>query len=251
MPPPTTYQRWPWAAESRPWRAVGIGGSAVQWAAAAETLDDTKTYREQLRQVHPEAVTEVVDALVLEAEGNVDAALGILRDADDPDAHAAVFTTLVRNGGSDAALAWFDEQLGRDDPNFLTGVGWSNVAVALAEAGRWDDAVGYLAASQAKVDEWPDLAFVGGVMNAAMLLPAEIRALALQMNLFHPGINTLEGPDAQRYRACSDACFARASRLLAEIDLGERARGAEDWSASAPRWPPRRAPFGPSRRRIC
>ncbi len=198
-------------------------------AATAENLDDAKTYLEQLRHVHPEADTEVVDALVLEAEGNVDDALQILRDADDPDAHAAVFTTLVRTGGPDAALAWFDDQLGRNDPDFLTGIGWSNVAVNLAEAGRWNDAIRCLAVSQAKLDEWPDLAFVEGVVNAAMLLPDEFRPLALQMNLFYPWIRTIEGADADRYRAYAHECFDRASPLLAEVDLGERKRAAENW----------------------
>lgn len=211
-----------------------VRGEVLYWAArlhavVAETLANAKTYREQLRQVHPEADTRIVDALVLEAEGNVDDALLTLRDADDPDAHAAVFTTLVRNGGSDAALAWFDEQPGRDDPDFLTGIGWSNVAIWLAQAGRWDEAVERLAIAQGHIGDWPDLAFVEGVVNAAMLLPVEHRRLALQMNLFYPWIRTIEGADADRYRAHAHECFDRASPLLAEVDLGERARAAEDW----------------------
>ena len=210
-------------------RAEGLHWAARLHASEAEFLAEAKTYRAQLLEIDPEFDTRILDALILEAEGDIDSALRTLRDVADPDARAALFATLRRTKDTAAALAWFDEQPDNDDPAFLTGVGWSNAAIALAQVGRWNDAISCLAIGHTRVDEWPDLAFVEGVVNTAMLLPADFRALALQMNILHPGISATEGPDADRHRARADDCFARASCLLAEIDLGERARVAEDW----------------------
>jgi len=61
---------------------------------------------------------------------------------------------------------------------------------------RWEEASDRLAAAQTLTDEWPDLAFVKGVVNAAMLLPTEWQQHALEMNLLHPSMRPLEGPQA-------------------------------------------------------
>jgi len=210
-----------------------VRAEVLYWASRLHAVEsgaiaDAKAYRERLLQVDPEADTRIIDALLLEAEEDVGGALQILRDNDSPDGRSAIFAVLRRAGGMASALQWFDEQADRDNPDFLTGIGWSNVVGNLAEAGRWNDAVRCVAVSQGKVDEWPDLAYVGGVVNAAMLLPVEFRALALKGSVIYSQISTTEVADAGRYSAHAHDCFARASRLLDEIDLSERARAAAD-----------------------
>jgi len=60
--------------------------------------------------------------------------------------------------------------------------------ICLATRDRWEEAAERLAAAQEHIEEWPDLAFVEGVINAALLLPVEWRQYALEMHLFHEGI---------------------------------------------------------------
>jgi hypothetical protein len=126
-------------------------------------------------------------------------------------------------------MLWFDDQAERDNAGFLTGLGWSNVALCLTKVGRWEEAADRLDAAQEHREAWPDLAFVEGIINVAMLLPSEWRQYALEMNPFYREIRPIEGTEANRRRARAKLCFERARTLLINIDQRERARMAEDW----------------------
>jgi hypothetical protein len=193
------------------------------------TLPVARYYLEQLHQTDPAADTRIIDALILKAEGNDNGALQMLRDIDTLDGRAMFFTTLFMTRGAEVALSWFDDQPRRDDPSFLTGVGWSNVAICLAKMDRWEEAAERLATAQDHIEEWPDLAFVEGVVNVAMLLPVEWRQFALEMHLFHEVIKPIEGSDADRRRARARVCFEKAKDLLVTIDQPNRAQGAQAW----------------------
>ena len=212
-----------------------VRNEVLYWAArlhagSRDTVGEAKAYGDRLRQSGSKLDTRVIDALISEAEGDSYGAVRILRDASDPDLRAVLLATLRRLRGCDGALAWFDDEPGRDDPGFFTGGGWSGLAVCLAEAGRWQEAAGRLSAvHDLHIEEWPDLAFVEGVINAALLLPDDLRRFALTMDLFHPAVRTVEGPEANRRRARADACFARAIDLMARLDLHARAQAAQDW----------------------
>ena len=68
---------------------------------------------------------------------------------------------------------------------------------------RWAgvrEAAAYAAATRKNSEKWLDLLFVEGVLNAAQLLPSERRQHALEMNLFHPELHTIEGLEADRHR---------------------------------------------------
>lgn len=211
-----------------------VRAEALYWAARLcaqekDLLPVAKEYLIQLKSEDSSFDTRLIEALILEMEGNVDGALRLLRDTDTPDGRATLFTVLCRRRGDQTGLKWFDEQPRRDDPDFLTGVGWANVAVTLAKSDRWEESAARLAAVQDHVAEWPDLAFIEGVINAALLLPGELRPRALQMELFHPAIRTVRGSAADTHRAWAHVCFERASCLLVEVDAQDRARAAEDW----------------------
>jgi hypothetical protein len=203
---------------------------AARWHATQRaTVPAAKNYLEQLRQIDPTINTRIIDALILEMEGDVDSALQMLRDLDTADGMASLFVTLLRARGAEVALAWFDAQPARDHASFLTGLGWSNVAVCLATMDRWEEAADRLAAAREHREDWPDLVFVEGVINAALLLPAEWRQYALEMNLFHPEIRPIEGAGADQRRARAKACFEEAVTLLTAIDQPGRAQAARDW----------------------
>jgi tetratricopeptide (TPR) repeat protein len=203
--------------------------SARLHALQPETLPVARHYLEQLHQTDSGVDTRIIDALILEAEGNVDGALQVLRDIETPDGRATFMVTLFRRYGAETALSWFDDQPGRNNVSFLTGRGWSNVAVCLAKMGRWEEAVDRLAAAQEYVEKWPDLAFIEGVINAAMLLPGEWRKYALEMHLFHEAVKPIEGVEADRRRKRAKVCFEKAKDLLIKIDQHSRAQGAQAW----------------------
>ena len=213
---------------------TSICARILYWAARMqvtqhETLPLARSYLKQLRDIVPDFDTRIVEALILEKEGDIDGALKILRDIDTSDGRSTLFIVLCRTQGERSALAWFDDQLDRDNLHFLTGIGWVNVVICLAKMERWDEAALRLAATEDLREEWPDLAFVDGVINAAMLLPVELRQYVLEMNLFHSTIQTIEGAEADQYRARSKACFEKAHELLLGIDQKGRAQAALDW----------------------
>jgi hypothetical protein len=163
-------------------------------ATQPETLDIANHYLEQLRQASPSTDRSIIEALVLEAGGDADDALRILRDIGTPDGRATLFGTLVRTRGAEPALSWFDNQIGRDEASFLTGLGWSNVAVSLANMGRWEEAADRLAAAAEHQEAWPELVFFEGIINVAMLFPNEWRQYALETNPCYTKIQPIEGP---------------------------------------------------------
>jgi hypothetical protein len=103
------------------------------------------------------------------------------------------------------------------------------VALCLAKVDRWEEAADRLAAAQEHQEAWPDLTFVEGVINAAMLFPIEWREYALEMNPFYTEIRPIEGTEADRHRDRAKMCFEKAKNLLLDIDQGDRAQAAQDW----------------------
>jgi hypothetical protein len=211
-----------------------VRANVLNWAARlhanqVETLPDAKQYRKMLLEVDPNADTRIIDAMIGEMEGDADSALQILRDIDDPDARTVMSVILYRSRSQEDMWAWFDEHPERDDPNFLTGVGWRNIALWLAQGGRWTEAATYLVNAHEHLDQCPDLIFVEGVISAAMLLPEEYRQYALEMNLFHPIIDTIEGLEADQIRERADGYFAHATDLMTELGENRLAQAARDW----------------------
>ena len=207
---------------------------ALYWAARlhafeAQHVPQASTYLQQLRDLDPEYDVRIVEALILEHKGDAAGALRILREINTADGHSTIWSVLSRTQGKTAALTWMEGQLDHKDSGFFTGIGWQNVAITLSEMGMWERAAAILATTSTCADDWPDLAFVEGVINAAMLLPLESRSLALRMNVFHPQIQVVQGPDANKYRARAYSCFDRAVSLMTGIGEDKRAQGAREW----------------------
>jgi hypothetical protein len=165
-------------------RAKVLYWSARVHATQSETLSVATNYLEQLHRSDPSADTRIIDALILETKGDVAGALQILRDIDTPDGRATFFRTLFLTRGEETALAWLNDQPKRHCSSFLTGLGWSYVALCLAKMRRWEEAADYLAAEE-QWKEWPDLACIEGLINVAMLFPVEWRDYALELNPFY------------------------------------------------------------------
>jgi len=198
-------------------------------ASKTETLTQSKEYLKKLKEIDSDKSTQIIDALILETEGDTGGALRVLRDIDTPDGRSNFFAACKRINGKDNALLWFGEQPNNDNPEFFTGIGWANFTITLAETGRWTEAAKYLFAVQDYWEKWPDLAYIEGVVNSALLLPEELRRYALEMGVFHQAIRAIEGSEADKYRNRAKDCFYKAYELLTEIGQKGRAQAALDW----------------------
>lgn len=199
-----------------------VQADVLYWAARIhaifpETRDVTIEYRRQLLQLRPKRDIRIIDVLLRESAGDIDGALRALRDIDDPDGHTVLFLFLRRTRGHKAAVLWFDEQAFQLDAKAFTGLGWSQIAVALAQEGRWDEAVDCLTAARDQADEWPELSVIAGMVCAAMLLPVDLRWNALTTGFSPPERETLEDAIADRYRSIASERLARAEEQLVAI----------------------------------
>jgi hypothetical protein len=189
---------------------------AARRHATVETLELGRQFRDALLRADPTASTVVIDALLLKAEGDIDASLRSLRDVDEPDAHDVFFVILNEAHGDALSIEWYENQERRDDPDFFTGLGWRNLAFTLARLDRWEEAAARLANAAKHRRESADFSLTEGIVNAGLLLPVEYRRLLLEMNLLPS--ESLEGPEADRRRATAIACFRRVEEMLAGVD---------------------------------
>ncbi len=194
-----------------------VQSEVLTWAARLSTnpscLDEARRRRQQLVQLDRQADTRIVDALILQAEGAGEAALRTLRDLPDPDARSTFLAILRTSHGLLEAIEWLDAEERSREPNFFTGIGCYNLALALAEAERWEEAADYLAQVHERHDEWPDLAFLEGLINTGLLLPIEKRSIDLDLNRVRLETRPLEGPTADIRRQCAIESFQRATQL--------------------------------------
>jgi len=206
----------------------------LYWAARLHALEPeyaahVQAYREQVLRLDRTYDVRILDALILEHEKHPDRALQALREIDTEDGRSSLWVALKRTQGTKAAIAWFEKQPEKSQLSFFTGQGWQNVAVGLCELGQWERAAELLAAAESLEESCPDLRYIEGVINAALLLPQEFRPQALSMSIFHPSIQPLQGVTADRLRARAYICFDRAVALLSAIGADNRAGAAEHW----------------------
>ena len=199
-------------------------------AADAETLDVARQLRHELRQTDPEEDISIVDALLAESDGEIDDALRLLRDRDDPDSRTALFGLLIRSGGEAKALAWHAEQAAaRDDGEFFTAVGWRNWAVCMAKAAKWKEATSRLLGFESHWQSIPALAFVEGIINAAMLLPDDYQEMVLKGPPLYRAIRPSVGEEAARHQSRAAACLKFVEQSLEITDDDDLARLIAEW----------------------
>ena len=211
-----------------------VKAEILLWGARLCVLDkQTQTlaqgFRDELKQIDPDMDLSIVEALFLEAEGNVDAALHILRECEDSDSRSVLFSMLDRNQGEQKALAWFEKQENKDEQEFFTGVGWLNLAISLAKVGRWEEAANRLVCLESSWSDVPALALVEGMINAAMLLPEDCREIALDTIPAYPGITPNLGEKAKNYHARAHTCFEYSEQTLKEIANQKLLRSIKYW----------------------
>ena len=197
-------------------------------ASDPETLSVAREFREEIRNDDPHRDLSIVDALIVEAEGNPDEAIRILRDRDNPDARTALFGVIARARGSAAALDTYSDRTDAGDTELFTAVGWRIWAGCMAEVGAWEEAAQCLARLDETFSTNPALPFVEGIINAQLLLPAERRSLSSEPQYF-AGITPNQGDQAERAHERATIRFAYARAVLDEIGEAELIRTVTDW----------------------
>ena len=203
--------------------------AAILCASDAETRNSAQQLRDELQKTDPDRDLSIVDARLAEADGNTDEALRLLRDLDNPDSRTALFGVLIRSGDERAALAWCAEQAGADDNNFFTEVGWWNWAICMAKAGCWNEAARRLLSFESHWQEMPMLAFVEGIINAAILLPNEHRERALETVPLYLGVAPILAPRVEEHYDRAATCFEFAEQNLRGIADRDLVRFISGW----------------------
>ena len=162
-------------------------------------------------------------------QANFAGGLSRLRHVNTADARSNTFSMLIRHQGRQHALAWLDANR-PTAPTFFTPLGWRNAAVALSEAGRWEDAAACLEALPPDAaEECPDIPYVDGTINAALTLPALVRRFALTMHVVAMPIEPLQGAEAAARHRRALLSFASARKALNDVGEKIRAALAETW----------------------
>lgn len=205
-----------------------------QWTARLcvtqkETLPFAKEIRSLLAKSAPSSDLSIIDALICEADGDIDGALRDLRDATDREARSVWFGILVRAKGEDKALEWFDGEQVSNYEDFFSGIGWINWAIASAKSGRWQNAAEVLPTLEGMWEETPTLPIIEGSVNAAFLLPKEFRSRVLDGVPLYHSMTPISGPAAVGHHSRALACFGHAENKL-------RGRVGDEWTSFFADW---------------
>lgn len=192
-------------------------------ASSTETVANARQLREELPDAYGESELRIVDALLKATEGDEDGAIQMLRDVACPSARSVLFGLLHRVRGPEAALQWFEDVHPSTNPDYFEDTGWRKWGFCLARSGRWEEAAEGLRVL-AQASSWvPALAMLEGTVNAALLLPAERRGLALEGLPTYMGIrpNLEDGAKERHSRAVE--CFTFVDGNLPAL-AGDRMR---------------------------
>lgn len=172
-----------------------------------ETRPLANEIRNELGEIVPDHDLSTVDALLADAEGDKARAISILRDKEDAESHSTLFGLLAQNKSESCALEWYSEKNGLNSAEFFTPVGWKNWAICMTRAKRWDETTQQLLRLESLWDEFPALAYVEGIINAAMLLPNDIRSIAVESVPLYPEIAPSYGSNAEDHHSRALKCF--------------------------------------------
>ena len=199
------------------------------FAVDSETLSDAMLFRDELRQLDPKVDLTIVDALIANTQDNIDAALRILRDVDSSDHRSVFFNILAHSKGGSEALEWYCQNNESDDPEFFTTVGWKDWAVSMCRLGKWSEATQRLVDLESMGSETPLLALIEGIINAAMLLPDEFRATALNGVPLYVGVSPKHGEDAEHHHARATTCLNFVQQNIQTIADQKFKEHIADW----------------------
>ena len=195
-----------------------------------ETLPLANEIRNELHDIAPDHDLSIVDALLADAKGEKEKAISILRDKEDAESNSTLFGLLALNESESRALEWYSEKSDLDNAEFFTSVGWKNWAICMVRVNKWDETIHQLLRLESLWNENPALAYVEGIINAAMLLPNDIRSIALNSVPLYPEIAPSYGSDSEEYHSRALNCFAFVIQRFQNTDDEDLLKTLEDWN---------------------
>lgn len=195
-----------------------------------ETRPLANEIRNELRDIAPDHDLSTVDALLADAEGDNEKAIFILRDKEDAESHSTLFSLLALNKSESHALEWYSEKNGLNNVEFFTSVGWKNWATCMAKANRWDETTQQLLRLESLWDKFPALAYVEGIINAAMLLPNDFRSIAVESVPLYPEIAPSYGSNAEEHHTRALKCFTFVNHRFQKTNDEYLSKILLDWT---------------------
>lgn len=148
---------------------------AARVNATTASLEVAQHYRNQAAAIDPKRDLLIVDACLEEAAGDPDGAVRLLRSRLDVDTRSALLTSLWRQNGALAALAWANSA-GYGSPDF-NSAGAVSLIVMKVDTAQYDDAFLQVERIPANYfDESPILYLIRAQLATSAALPADQKA---------------------------------------------------------------------------
>jgi hypothetical protein len=156
------------------------------------TIEEARNFRAAANALDSSRDLFIADAVLLEGAGDPDAALRKLRERKDPDTNSALFSTLMRQRGNEAALNWArEEQLGAFD---FSPPGVINLVGVAIQNGAFEEARRALSAAPERYfNDCPALLLLRAQLTVAAILPEDRRAFLFQGLPLNPNERQLAG----------------------------------------------------------
>ena len=198
-------------------------------ASSTGTVGDARQMRQELPDAYGQSELRIVDALIKATEDDQDGAIQMLRDVACPSTRSVLFGILHRFRGPEAALQWFEDVDPSTNPDYFEDIGWREWGFCLAKSGRWEEAAQGLKVLASASCWVPILAMLEGMVNSALLLPAERRGLALEGLPTYLGIRPNLEDEAKERHSRAVECFTFVEGSLPAL-AGDRIKEAvADW----------------------
>ena len=198
-------------------------------ASDPKTLSISRQILAELRRLDTDLNLSIVDALLADAGGDTDRALHILRDQSEAESRSVLEIILTHSKSPQDALTWYGEENAHNDPLFFTAIGWINWAINMAKVNKWKEATQQLVKIESSELETPALRFIEGIVNAAMLLPEEMRGIALEKVPVYKDVALNLEAEVATYHARATTCFEFAHKNLVDVLDHELKQFVADW----------------------
>src|SRR5271166_1111065 len=192
---------------------------AARANAVPETVQTARRFRDGARRADPSRDLFVANAVLLDADGDTEAALRELRTRQDAEARSALLITLIRRRGREAALSYFHgEGLKATD---FTAVGAMNLILKRIEGGELEEALADITSlPEGYFTECPALHLRRAHLTLASILPSDQRTALFQGLPLNPRILQLPSdPNAQKKIRSARNDLHDLITLLIEPDL--------------------------------
>jgi len=192
---------------------------AARANADPRTVKSAKRFRKSAADLDPSRDLFIAAALLHEAEGDPNTTLQELKKRADPDTRSALMTTLIRQKGRGAALAWArTENL---EPNDFNAHGAMNFVLQEIEEGEFDRALQHTSAiPDGYFDQCPALRLLRAQLTLASILPKDQKAALFQGLPMNPRVLQLaSGAKAKESLRIAASDIRALIALIPELGL--------------------------------